>query len=263
MLKFTCTEAELPTEPAIRALYNDDGTGTYVLQVDGAVPKARLDEFRTSNLKLKGEKEALETQLAAFADVDVERYQALLAKSDEIEGSKAKTDEQIKALVEQRTAAMLKTHAAEKAKLEERLTKVNAELSREKIDRTLIEAGTKLGLRKEASADLVSRGRGTFTLDDAGNLVAKGPDGEVVYGNAGQPLTVDEYVAKLTKEAGHLFDESAGSGAPGGRGGKGAGAEDGNPWHKDTWNLTKQGQILLQDREKAKRLAAQAGKTIS
>lgn len=55
--------------------------------------------------------------------------------------------------------------------------------------------------------------------------------------------------------------DAQGAGAGGGGGGGGDfGAL--NPWLKDNWNLTKQGQLVKADPEKARRLAQQAGVTL-
>ena len=49
MLKYITTDIESLDE-AQQALYESDGNGQYILQVEGAVPKAQLDEFRANNL---------------------------------------------------------------------------------------------------------------------------------------------------------------------------------------------------------------------
>ena len=74
MLKFVITDIDSVDE-AYKSLYENDGTGKYVLKVEGAVPKAQVDEFRTNNVALK---KAVE----AFAGIDPEKSGEFIAARD-------------------------------------------------------------------------------------------------------------------------------------------------------------------------------------
>lgn len=252
-LKFIVTnEADLPEDATLRGLYTQSGD-KWILDIEGAVPKAQHDQFRDANVELK-------KKLEAFGDVTPERVQELISKENDFKAGNAKTAEQINAEVERRTAELRTTHEAEMKKHTERISKLEGDLSTQVIDRALIDAGTELGLRGSAHEDLTYRGRQQFKLDEHGKPVAIDADGNVKYGPTGEPLTPKDFVQGLTKTASHLFDPSQGSGAGGsGSGGGGGGHTGANPWKKESFNLTQQSMLLKQDPAKAKVMAAQAG----
>lgn len=256
MLKFFYTaEDEIPEG---LAEHYTETNGKWVLNCEGAVPATRLDEFRTNNVELK-------KTVEAFGDITPEEAKELKAKRAEIDASKATTPEKIKEEVERRVAAMKTEHDREVEAVRNKLQTTESQLAERTIDAALIEAGGALGLRQSAHADAIARGRTVFKLEDGKPVAYKGD--EKLYGKDGSPLSVTEYMAELAKSATHLFDESEGGGAGGGGNGGGGGGgrlpEGGNPWQGgQSWNLTKQAQILKTDRQLAKRLAAQAGVTL-
>jgi len=93
-----------------------------------------------------------------------------------------------------------------------------------------------------------------------GAVAAVETDGKTpVFGQDGvTPLTFDEWVTRQVAEAPHLFESSAGGGAPGhGSGGVGKYSAK-NPFAKATWNLTSQMQLQKTDPSLAARLKASA-----
>jgi hypothetical protein len=252
MLKYIyATKEEIPE--ALTPYYQESG-GKWVLECEGAVPKARLDEFRQNNVELQ-------KRLDAFKDLDAEECRKLVALKADLEASKAKTPEQIEAEVSKRTAKMSETHQAELDAIKKREQALSGELERLTIDNGAAAAAAELGVRKTALPDLIARVRGVFKLED-GKPVAY-VNGEKAFSKTGEPLGLREYVETLGKEAPHLFEESKGAGAGGsGAPGSGGGTGGANPWKKDSINLTEQARILKQDPTTARRLAAQAGVTL-
>lgn len=106
-----------------------------------------------------------------------------------------------------------------------------------------------------------------FEIKD-GKVVAKGHDGQEIYSREkpGEVATFDEALAILVEgypnKAQILKGSSATGGGAGGGGGGGGGGTV-NPWKKETFNLTKQGEIYEADPARAKALAAEAGVTIA
>ena len=83
-------------------------------------------------------------------------------------------------------------------------------------------------------------------------------EGAVRYGKDGiTPMSIEEWTDNLVHEAPHLFEISAGSGAST-NGPGGAGLNDKNPWTKEHWNLTRQGEIFKRDPIKAEQLKRSA-----
>jgi hypothetical protein len=250
MLKFIYTNKD--EIPDGLAEHYTESNGKWVLNCEGAVPNARLDEFRQTNIDLK-------KKLEAFGDIDPVKAKELMAKADEIEAAKVKGDDAVKELVEKRVAKMKEEHDREMGVMRTKLETTESQLAARTIDAALIEAGAEFGLRQTAHDDAVARGRTVFKLEDGKPVAYKGE--EKLYGKDGSPMTPREFIEGLTKAAPHLFEPSEGSGAGGSGAGGGGGRmpEGGNPWMKETFNLTRQAQVMKADPAAAKRLAAKAG----
>lgn len=254
--KFKYTDpAEIPA--AIKSLYVES-SGVWIMDVEGAADAERLREFRENNITLT--KELADTK-ALWAGLDPADVRTLVEKRKDIEAQKTKDKGEIESLVTERTAAMKAAHDAELARIKAVAEASTAELTKIKVDQSLVAAATKHGLRPTAQPDLIGRGRAVFTLNDKGELEAKGPDGKTLYGKGAEPLTPEEWVESLAKEATHLFEPSKGGGTPGGGGGTGGnkGGTGTNPFARETFNLTAQTSLLRTDPQTARRLAAEAG----
>lgn len=256
MLKFIFdSEAEIPAGQ--KDLYKETG-GKWILQVEGAVPKATLDEFRTNNINLTQERDKL---LLKFKDVDPTEYATLKARADELDEGKLIKKDGLEAAVTARVQKMKDALETQIRELTGKYQKATDEMGRLKIDQALIRAGTEAGLRPEAVQDFVNRGRSVFSLDpESGEVIALEPDGKTKkFGATGTVLGIDEYVktAATDKSFSHLFAPSQGGGAPGG--GR-AGNTTVNPFKPGPgFNLTQQAAMTRSDPAAAARLKAEAG----
>ena len=70
-------------------------------------------------------------------------------------------------------------------------------------------------------------------------------------------LGLDDQLKAIQQSDPYLFGESGKVGS--GTNPPGAGTGEVNPWKKESWNLTQQGKILLEDPAKATRMKAEAG----
>ncbi len=70
-------------------------------------------------------------------------------------------------------------------------------------------------------------------------------------------LGLDDQLKELQKSDAYLFGDPGKVGS--GTNPPGAGTGEVNPWKKETWNLTMQGKILMEDPAKATRMKAEAG----
>lgn len=259
MIKFIYDdEASIPAD--IKSHYTKREDGKWLLQVEGAVGREKLDEFRTTNTNLIKEKADL---VKKFEAVDPDDYRRLKGIETELQEKKLKGTDSEK-ILEQRTAEMKKAHAAEVDKLKADLQTRDGELGKLRITDAAIQAATKKGLKPGAVEDLAFRAQSAFKLQD-GKVVAMMPDGTTQRFNAqGEPFGIDDMVVELTTKAPHLFEASGGGNAGGNNGGKtGAGGTTVNPWKQEHWNMTAQGQILKADRPRAERLAAEAGRPLA
>jgi hypothetical protein len=254
-LKFKVnTKEEVPAEHS--SLYTEND-GAWVLDVEGAVEKAKLDEFRSNNVALMKERDELKQRFEGIDPEDVRKLAEEKRRLEEAQQLKAGETEKV---VEGRVKAI-------KADLEKQLSTVtserdalNARLVAIQIDQGVITAATKRGLRPTALPDITARARTIFKLV---NGVPTGfePDGKTVrYGKDGlTPMNLEEWVDVQVSEAPHLFESNAGGGAAGnGSGGVGNKVPVKNPFRKETWNLTEQMKMQKTDPQLATRLKAAA-----
>ncbi len=254
-LKFkVASKSEIPAEHLSLYVERD---GAFFLDAEGVVEKSRLDEFRTNNLSLKNQLAELTSK---FDGIDPDAVKTLLAEKTRLEEQKLIKDGEVEKLVESRTKKILGDAEKRAQSAEQRAASLSARLLENEIERDVIEAGTKLGLRASAIPDLKSRARNTFKI--SGNTItAVESDGQTpVFGRDGvTPLTFSEWVARQVVEAPHLFESSAGGGAVGhGSGGVANKTPVKNPFLKDSWNLTEQMRLQKTDPNLAERLRAAA-----
>lgn len=196
----------------IRGLYKPQD-GKFVLDVEGVVPKARLDEFRDNNIQLQ-------QQLDKLKDIDPTKYRDLIALQNKLKEKELIDKGELDQVVNLRTENMRRAHEETVNDLNGRLGKAESQLSVLMIDNVAKTEAIKLGVLQTAVDDVILRTRATFTFHD-GSPVVKDKSGQIVYGKDGKtPLSIAEFMVDLKKTAPHLFQGSTGSGAGGGnRGG--------------------------------------------
>lgn len=186
----------------------DDG---YKLNVKNVVPSAKLDEFRTNNRKLNAELEEMRKQMSY---VDMDEYNRLKDQysKEKTKGSIPETD--VEQTLAKRTAEMKADFEKKLAEMTDNYSKTNQKLSTVLIDNQVQSSAAKHNVKQTAFEDVLLRAKNTFSLHD-GVAVAKDQNGETIYNSEGEPLTIDQWISKLSKSAGHLFEESTGVGARG------------------------------------------------
>ncbi len=254
-LKFRHTNREA-IAPEHLPLYTERD-GAWVLDVEGAIDKAKLDQLRTSNAALSKERDELK---ARFDGIDPTQVRALLAEKEKLEQDKHLKAGEVEKVIEGRIKGIkadlekqVSTLTGERDALTSRLTAIQ-------IDQGVVTAATKRGLRATALTDITARARAVFKLVN-GAPAAFESDGKTVrYGRDGlTPMTLDEWVDTQVVDAPHLFESNAGGGSAGNAagGGKPHGLTK-NPFKKETWNLTEQMRLLKSDPNLAARLKAAA-----
>ena len=207
-LKFTVAKLDEVPE-TVRSMYKQEGTA-YVLDVEGVVPKERIDEFRNNNIQLQ-------QQLEKLKHIDPTKYAELIALDTQVKEGELIKAGKLEEVVNLRVGEMKRTYETEKVTLSTQLSTANSQLALLLIDNTVKNAAIKNGVVDTALDDLVLRARSTYTLDK-GQPVPKNEKGEVIYGKDGTtPMSIDDWMTGLKKTAPHLFRGSSGSGANGGR----------------------------------------------
>lgn len=191
----------------VRSLYKAEGTG-FVLDADGVVPTARLDEFRNNNINLQKE-------IDKFKGIDPTKHAELLEVQRKIAEKSLVDKGDVEGLVALRVNTMkedLETQLAAAKNSGETASKQLAQLL---VTDAVKSAGIANGVTPTALDDLTLRANAAFVVEN-GQPVMK-QDGKIVYGKDGQtPMTPTEWVIGLRKSAPHLFQGFNGSGAGGG-----------------------------------------------
>lgn len=161
----------------------------------------------------------------------------------------------------QNNISLQKQLEQEKARFETERVSRDAQLADLQISHAALAAAMKHGIRPSAIQDLAHRAKTAFKLHE-GELRAYDKDGQTVRtGKDGtSPLSFDEWAESLLNEAPHLFEISTGGGAAGNASSPGGVDYAKNPWSRDHWNLTRQGEIWKSNRALAERLKQAAGK---
>ena len=253
-LKYKLTsKAEIPADLAQCYVERD---GVFVLDVEGVADKAKLDEFRTSNITLANQIKELKQR---FEGIDPDEVRKLTEEKRKLEEAQQLKAGEFERILESRVKGV-------KGELEKQLAGVTGErdalhtrLSSIQIDQAVVTEATKRGLRPTAIPDITARARNTFRLVN-GVPQAFEADGQTTrVGRDGlTPLTVAEWIDAQLADAPHLFQSNAGSGAVGDGSGGAGNRSVKNPFRKDTWNVTEQMKLQKTDPALAARLKAAA-----
>ena len=216
---------EIPEEH--REFYEEKG-GVWKLKLDDSVvPKDKLDEFRNNNIKLMKKLEELEGKLSG---VDLEEYQQLKAKMEELEKKKLIDAGKIDELV-QREAMKIKREYEDKLKQLQEEAEKNAQAAtkyREKLSNTLVDAEVQKAVlsvakpREGAVHDILLRAKQVFRVTDDGEVMPYDENGNVIQTDDG-PMTFKDWAEQLVQQAPYLFEGSGGGGAGGSGNGSGGG----------------------------------------
>ena len=253
---------EIPAEyvPLYVEKKSANGSTHWALDVEGAVEKETVDEFRTNNLSLRRQ---LDDMIAKFEGIDPEAAKALSAQVAGLKPEEVteilKKGKDLEKLVLSRTEGMRTDYEAKLKKLVDMIGQMTGRLTEVEINNATVTAATKRGLRPTAILDITARARSVFRLVD-GRVLAYEQDGKSIkYGkDATTPYSIDDWVEQQVTEAPHLFEPNKGAGGQGSGESAGAGAGE-NPWKKETFNVTKQMAIYKKDKVLAARLALAAG----
>lgn len=255
-------EADVPAD--LKSLYKHEGS-EWILDVEGMVPQAKLDEFRDNNRRLARERdEQLKPSLKAFQDIGtVEDFQHLKSISDQLDEAKLIRSNKLEEAVEKRVSAMRSEFEKRVEKEQTAAKDLTAQLEVMKIDNVATQEAMKLGARPSALPDIVARIRNRFKYEE-GKVVGYKADGtgREYSPKTGDGITINEVLNELTSSAPHLWEDNRGLQTEPGK--QTAAPRPGvfsgpNPWKKETHNLTQRMKIAKENPELAKRLRAEAG----
>ncbi len=215
-----------------------------------------LDEKQIEEIKAEARREAEAAAAAKIAEArreaerEAERSFAAKLKEatghDSLDDLKAERDraEKERLEAEGKYKELAESEKKRAAEAEDRARHWESKYKTEMARRAIVEAAVKAGARDPEDVEAFLGGKAK--VDEDGQVTVDG-----------QP--VDKAVADLLEKKPHWVksDGQPGSGAKPNP--KKPEASKDNPWARDTLNLTRQAEIMKEDPEKAKRLAAEAG----
>ena len=171
-----------------KTFYAQAGDG-YQLQVNGAVDKTKIDEFRATNVDLLKQQEA-------FKGVDLEKYRKLEEQERKLRDKELIDKGEFDTLLAENTNVMKSDYEAKidtlTLQLNDSSNNYNTMLSKFEIDGAATKAFADHKISPDAYDAVLSQIRSKFSVDN-GQVVAK--DGESILTGADGNLTVSEFVA--------------------------------------------------------------------
>lgn len=184
-----------------------EGSNTFRLMVEGAVPRERLDEFRNKNIDLM-------KQLDTFKGIDAAKYNELLGLEKRLTDKELIEAGKVEEVVNNRIKGLKSEHEQQLNSLTTELTSKSSQLENILIDSTVRVKALENGVLRSAVDDVLLRAKQSFKIVDGQAIPHQ--DGKIVYGKDGvNPMSVDEWINTLAKNASHLFEQNRGGGAQG------------------------------------------------
>ena len=245
-------------EEVYRSLYSERDGKWELTGISGIKTQADVDRVQEGARKEREDHKETKAKLAAFDGLEAEDVHTKLDRIGELEAAAAdKIDE---GKLEEMAEARAKTRLAPVERENARLKKENEELATANSDLEG-KGNTRLihddlrkhakGIIPEAMEDVLMNGDRVFEVTAEGQILTK--DGMGVTPG----VTADIYFQEMQPKRPHWWPASEGGGS------KGSGNQGGmpdNPWSKQHWNVTRQGQVYTeQGSEKAAQLAKLAG----
>jgi len=255
-------------EEAFHKLYTEKNGKFHLTGVEGmktsddiAVVQRSLDAERAAHKETK-------TKLDEYKDIRALGQSAdeILQKLDSYDELKAaadgkidekKIDEMVETRIKTRLTPIKRERDNFKAQVEERDQTIAGYQGKEKqrtIEDAVREAAVKAKVVPTAIDDVLMMAGTVFDIDEhTGKVITKENSG-VLPG-----IDPSVFLTEIQEKRPHWWAPSNGGGA---NGGNSSGPGGINPFTHDGWNLTAQGQMVKENREKAEQLAKSAGTTI-
>ncbi|WP_139851461.1 hypothetical protein [Acinetobacter pullicarnis] len=183
-------------------------------QVQGL--KAKNNELIQANKDLKAELGGIKSQLEG---VDLNAVKDLLSKAGQDEETKLIAEGKIDEVIQKRTEKMRQDHEKQMAAVTEKAVKAEAYANQFKqsvVKGQIAQAFSGIGGLAEATDDVTALALSQFAINEHGNAVMIGADGEPIIGKDGtNPLSPKEWVENLKENKPYFFPRANGTSAPG------------------------------------------------
>lgn len=245
-------------EEVYRELYTERDGKWELTGISGIKTQADVDRVQEGARKEREDHKETKVKLAAFDGLEAEDVHKKLDRIGELEAAAAdKIDEgKLEEMAEARAKTRLAPVERENTRLKkenEALQGDNEGLKGESSTRRIHDEVRKhaKGVIPEAMEDVLMNADRVFFVSEEGQILTKDNVG-VTPG-----VTADIYFQEMQPKRPHWWPVSEGGGS---KGSGNAGGIPDNPWSKQHWNLTKQGQVFKEHgAEKAGQMAKLAG----
>jgi hypothetical protein len=245
-----------------RDLYTERNGQYELTGVEGVRTQGDIDRLQGALTKERNDHKETRDRLALFGDLDPEDTQSKLDRIAELEAAAGgQLDEaRIETIVESRLRTKLAPLERDLAKAQKERDEAAAErenlrgdIRSRDIRAHVLDAAVKNKVVDTAMDDILLLAERVFDIDEGGKVIVRDGVGATPGVDAGS------WLQEMQERRPHWWPPSEGGGS---RGSAGGGSAGDNPWRADQWNMTRQGQILRENRERAEQLAKQAGTTI-
>lgn len=189
MLKYKLVKVDFDKlEDAQKALYKQDGDD-YILEVEGATSKTKLEEFRANNVLLT-------ENAKKFENIDLDKYKQFQETDRKLRDKELIDKGDFETLVSERLAA----HTSDaNAKIEtannlaaETTLKYNTLIDKVEIEGAATKAFASHKIRPDAQSLIMADIKSRFSVDNGAVI---GKDGDKIMTGKDGNLTVDEFVS--------------------------------------------------------------------
>lgn len=243
-------------------LYTERDGKAVLTGVEGLKTPKDVDTLQEALRKERTDHKGLKEKFKVWGDLDPDE---VLTKLDEYPTLKELADNQgdvegkVNSLLEKKIAqvkaplerelGLLKTQSAE---LQAERDLLATSISRKELTDQIKTAAINAGVAPTAVDDVVIIASNHFELQDGKAVIKENAP-------LTQGLGTQDYFAEMQNHKPHWWPASKGGGANGSGGSPGGGD---NPFSKDGWNMTRQGQLYKENPQRAERLAEAAGTKI-
>lgn len=261
------TQEEIPEE--FRSLYTERDEKWELTEVEGIKTQADVDRVQEALVKERDDHKETKAALKTFEGIDVEKVKGQETELEQLRakveaGAGAQFDEEkFNTAVDKATEAKIKTEVMPLRRQVEELTTErdalqlsNDEHKAKDLSRTISDsvrsAAVKAKVVPTAVDDVLLMAERIFEVADSGSVITRDNVG-VTPG-----ISADIWLGDMQERRPHWWPQTQGGGSGGGAGG----FSGKNPFSHEHWNMTEQGTLIREDREKAERLAQAAGTNI-
>ena len=189
MLKFKLDSENFTALNEVEQSFYSKSGDAYLLQVEGAVEKSKLDEFRSSNVEHMKKAEL-------YKGIDLDKYHAMQEQERQLKDQELIKSGDIEGLVTQRTNSIVSDYEAKISTLNEQVKNSNSNhdtvVSKYEIEGAAVKAFSEHKISPDAFNAVMSQINNKFSIDN-GRVIAK--DGDNILAGANGNLTISEFVA--------------------------------------------------------------------